>query len=84
MLVPTVREKVVSEIFKEDIDSEAYLCDELKSLGIEPNNKTELNDEKELDDLAKNLKQSMFQDYKLAYSEKGDKFEEEARSTVTV
>jgi len=84
LLVPTVREKVVSEIFKEDIDSEAYLCDELKSLGIEPNNKTELNDEKELDDLAKNLKQSMFQDYKLAYSEKGDKFEEEARSTVTV
>lgn len=84
MLVPSVSERVVSEIFKEDIDNEAYLCDELKSLGVDPNNKTELNDEKELHDLAKNLKQSMFQDYKLAYSEKGDEFEEEARSTVTV
>jgi hypothetical protein len=84
LLVPTFREWVVSEIFKEDIDNEAYFCEELKSLGVDPINKTELNDEKELHDLAKNLKQSMFQDYKLAYSEKGDKFKEEAMSTVSV
>ncbi|HKZ61094.1 MAG TPA: hypothetical protein VJZ68_01585 [Nitrososphaera sp.] len=75
----------MSEVFdKEHIDKEAYLYDELKSLGVDPNKKTELNDEVELRDLANNLKQSMFQDYKLAYSEKGDKFKEEARSTVTV
>ena len=64
-------------------DKEAYLYVELESLGIDPNRKTGLNDG-ELYDLAKNLKQSMFEDYKLAYSEKGEKFKEEATSTVTV
>ena len=75
--------RIVTEIFKEHTTKEAYLYDELKSLGVDPNNKTELNDEKELNALAKNLKQSMFEDYKLAYSEKGEKFKEEATSTVT-
>ena len=75
----------MSEVFdKEHVDKEAYLYDELISLGLDPNKKTELNDGEELHDLAKNLKQSMFQDYKLAYGEKGDKFKEEARATVTV
>jgi hypothetical protein len=74
----------MSRLFNnEHSDKEEYLYDELKSLGVEPNRKTELNEE-ELDDLAKNLKQSMFEDYKLAYSAKGDKFEEEARSTVNI
>ena len=74
----------MSRLFNnEHSDKEAYLYDELKSLGIEPNRKTELNEE-ELSDLAKNLKQSMFEDYKLAYSAKGDNFEEEARSTVNI
>lgn len=64
-------------------DKEAYLYYELRSLGINPNRKIRLNGE-ELHDLTKNLKQSMFDDYKLAFSENGDKFEEEARSTITV
>lgn len=68
---------------EEHSDKGTYLYNELKSLGIEPNRKTDLNEE-ELNDLAKNLKQSMFEDYKLAYSEKGEKFKEEARSTVTI
>lgn len=48
-----------------------YWQNELDSLGIEPKEKKELNDNKgELEDLAVNVKQAMFQDYKMAYSEK--------------
>jgi hypothetical protein len=64
-----------------------YWENELHSLGIiEPKRKKkELNDNKEeLESLADNIKQAMFQDYKLAYSDKGDSHKEEAESTVTV
>ena len=62
-----------------------YWRNELDSLGIEPNQKkTELNDDEELENLADIIKQAMFQDYKVAYSEKGDAHKEEAESTVTV
>jgi hypothetical protein len=61
-----------------------YLQSELESLGIEPKRKTELNDKEELENLADNIKQAMFQDYKLAYNEEGDAHKEEAQSTVTV
>ena len=61
-----------------------YWQNELDSLGIEPKRKTELNDEEELENLADIIKQAMFQDYKVAYSEKGDTHKEEAQSTVTV
>ena len=61
-----------------------YWQNELYSLGIEPKRKTELNDEEELEKLADIIKQAMFQDYKIAYSEKGDAFKEEAESSVTV
>ncbi|HZA48164.1 MAG TPA: hypothetical protein VE521_04475 [Nitrososphaera sp.] len=61
-----------------------YWQSELDSLGIEPKRKTELNDEEELEKLADIIKLAMFQDYKVAYSEKGDAHKEEAQSTVTV
>jgi hypothetical protein len=65
-----------------------YWQNELYSLGIlEPKRKKkeELNDNKEeLENLADNIKQAMFQDYKLAYSDKGDSHKEEAESTVSV
>jgi hypothetical protein len=64
-----------------------YWENELHSLGIvDPKRKKkELKDNKEeLEILADNIKQAMFQDYKLAYSEKGDAHKEEAQSTVTV
>jgi hypothetical protein len=54
------------------------------TLGIEPKQEKELNDEEELEKLADIIKQAMFQDYKVAYSEKGDAYKEEAQSTVTV
>ena len=62
-----------------------YWQNELYSLGIiEPKQKKELNDEEELEKLADIIKQAMFQDYKIAYSEKGDAYKEEAESSVTV
>jgi hypothetical protein len=61
-----------------------YWQNELCSLGIEPKEKKELNDKEENENLSDNIKQAMFQDYKIAYSEKGDVHEEEAKSTVTV
>jgi hypothetical protein len=73
------------EIFEnEHVDKKEYLKNELKSLGIEPKRKDELNDNEELQNLSDNIKQAMFQDYKIAYSEKGDMLKEEAESTVTV
>jgi hypothetical protein len=62
-----------------------YWQNELYSLGIvDPKQKKELNDDEELENLADIIKQAMFQDYKVAYSEKGDTHKEEAESTVTV
>ena len=61
-----------------------YWQNELDSLGIEPKRKTELNDKEELENLADIIKQAMFQDYKVAYSEEGDIHKEEAQSTITV
>jgi hypothetical protein len=43
-----------------------------------------LNDKGELKSLADNMKLSMYQDYRLAYSKKGEKHKEELESTVTV
>ena len=48
-----------------------YLQNELKSLGIEPKIKNELNDHEGLENLVDILKLSMYQDYKTAYSKQG-------------
>jgi hypothetical protein len=63
-----------------------YWQNELDSLGIEPKQNKESNDDddEELENLADIIKQAMFQDYKVAYSEKGSEHKEEAQSTVTV
>jgi hypothetical protein len=65
-----------------------YWRNELYSLGIlEPKGKKkeEVKDnEVELENLAQIIKKAMYHDYKIAYSEKGDTYKEEAESTVTV
>ena len=68
-----------------------YWRNELYSLGIlEPRRKKKQEEEEvkenkaELENLADIIKQSMFEDYKLAYSEGGNEHKEEAQSTVTV
>ena len=65
-------------------DKKGFVEADLRSLGIEPEPANELNDKKELQNLADNVKDSMYQDYKTAYSKKGDQFKEEAKSTVDV
>jgi hypothetical protein len=65
-------------------ESENYWEDELSTLAIESKRKNELNDKEELENLAEIIKQAMFQDYKVAYSEGGNEHKEEAQSTVTV
>ena len=77
----------ISRIEKEELQQQAknsYWQNELLSLGIEPKEKKVLNDKEELQNLSDNIKQAMFQDYKLAYGDKGDTHTEEANSTVTV
>ena len=44
---------------------------ELDSLGIKPRRKNELNDKQELEALADNIKQAYYQNFKLAYNERG-------------
>jgi hypothetical protein len=65
--------------------NKGYWQNELDSLGIEPKQKKkEIKDDEELENLADIIKRAMFQDYKIAYSEKGNSHKEEAQSTVTV
>lgn len=66
------------------VNNRGYLKNELESLGVEPKRKNQLNDKEELQNLSDNIKQTMFLDYKMAYSEQGDVHKEEAKSTVTV
>lgn len=58
---------------EERMDNNGYLNSELKSLGIHPKKKNELNDKGELQELADNIKQSLYQDYKTAYSNENEK-----------
>jgi hypothetical protein len=76
--------KKEAEQQKQQQAKNGYSRNELDSLGIEPKRKKELNDEEELEKLADIIKQAMFQDYKVAYSEEGDSHKEEAQATVTV
>ena len=55
------------------MDNNGYLNSELKSLGIHPKKKNELNDKEELQELTDNIKQSLYQDYKTAYSNENEK-----------
>ena len=59
---------------------------ELHSLGIKvkSNKVYQINDKEELEVLVENHKQSMIQDYRIAFSRIGDNPEEEAKSTITI
>jgi hypothetical protein len=61
-----------------------YWENELRSLGIEPKERREVNYNEELENLADIIKQAMFQDYKLAYSEEGDAHKEESKCTISI
>lgn len=56
---------------------------DLRSLGIDPKRISEMNDDKELEQLADLLKQSLIEEYKTAYSERGAEYEDETKATLT-
>jgi hypothetical protein len=62
--------------------TEEHWLNELRSLGISPDTNNEFNRE-ELKDFVEIIKRSMYEDYKLAYSEKGEEHKVEAESTIT-
>ena len=88
MAILSKKEAAEQEQQRQQQAKNGYWQNELDSLGIEPKQKKkeELNDnnKEELENLADIIKQAMFQDYKVAYSEEGDTHKEEAQSTVTV
>jgi hypothetical protein len=58
---------------------------ELHSLGIDVKiKKAKQTDKEELEELIDNLKQSMIQDYRTAYSNSGTRCEDEAKATVSL
>jgi uncharacterized protein with gpF-like domain len=82
-IMPTLSKKKEEERERQQAKN-GYWQNELDSLGIESKEKRVYNNtKKELENLADIIKQAMFQDYQLAYSEKGDAHKEEAQSTVT-
>ena len=83
-IMATISKKEEKQQQQQQEANNGYWQNELYSLGIVPKQKNELNDKEELENLADIIKQAMFQDYKVAYSEKGDTHKEEAESTITV
>lgn len=69
---------------RERYDRNGFWNAELRSLGLEPKRENELNDVRELENLADVVKQSMYVDYKVAYSQEGDNHELEAMATINV
>jgi hypothetical protein len=69
-IVPLLSKK--KEHLPQQQAKKGYWQNELDSLGIEPKQKKEINDDEELENLADIIKQAMFEDYKVAYSDKGD------------
>ena len=81
----TISKKEEEKQLQQQQAKNSYWQNELYSLGIvDPKEKKELYDDEELENLADIIKQAMFQDYKVAYSDKGDAHKEEAQATVTV
>jgi hypothetical protein len=54
---------------KEHPERYAWWISELSSLGIKIKRRSDMNDRKEITDLAENIKQTLFQEYKTAYAQ---------------
>jgi hypothetical protein len=55
--------------FRKEMESIDRWIEELRSLGVTANKTNALNNSKELRDLADNIKQTMYQEYKTAYTD---------------
>lgn len=56
--------------FQDQMNNIDLWLSELRSLGVSPKRRNDLNDKKELQDLTENIKQALYQEYKTAYSGK--------------
>ena len=75
----------MEKVGKDDNESSAEEIMELNSLGIDAKKKkANQNNKEELEELVDNVKQSMIQDYKTAYSKNGDNHKDDAKSTVNL
>ncbi|HVD07359.1 MAG TPA: hypothetical protein VNB67_02860 [Nitrososphaeraceae archaeon] len=54
----------------EYLDKKQWWLNELESLGISPKKTNQLNDKKEISNLAENIKQTLYHEYKIVYNEK--------------
>jgi hypothetical protein len=54
----------------EYFDKKQWWLNELESLGISPKKTNQLNDKKEMSNLAENIKQTLYHEYKIVYNEK--------------
>jgi len=54
----------------EYLDKKQWWLNELESLGISPKKTNQLNDKKEISNLAENIKQTLYHQYKIVYNEK--------------
>jgi DNA repair ATPase RecN len=52
------------------LDKKQWWLNELESLGISPKKTNQLNDKKEISNLAENIKQTLYHEYKIVYNEK--------------
>jgi hypothetical protein len=57
------------QILEEQMKNVDFWLNELRSLGVSPLRKSELNDEKELQYLANNIKETLYKEYKAAYAQ---------------
>ena len=57
--------------FRKEMESIDRWIEELRSLGVSAKKTNSLNNAKELHDLADNIKQTMYRDYKSAYTDTG-------------
>jgi hypothetical protein len=57
------------QTFEEDMKKVDYWLNELRSLGINPKSRNSMNSSKELGDFTNNIKMTLYQEYKTAYSE---------------
>ena len=54
---------------EKDVNSIGAWLAELRSLGVDANKRNDLNDRKELRDLALNIKETLYREYKTVYSD---------------
>lgn len=57
--------------FRQEMESIDRWIEELRSLGVSAKKTNTLNNSKELQDFTDNIKQTMYQDYKTAYTDAG-------------